>query len=61
MKWRVDRLRWLQNLFDGPTQRRVLVHQVDQWQYQPAARHEWDVVCAYKGVEGVIHVIMRGQ
>jgi hypothetical protein len=23
--------------------------------------HEWDVVCAYSGVEGVIHVIMRGQ
>ena len=41
--------------------RRVLVHQVDQWQYQPAARHEWDVVCAYSGVKGVIHVIMRGQ
>ena len=31
MKWYVEHLRRLRHSFDGPTQRRVLVHQVDQW------------------------------
>jgi hypothetical protein len=36
LKWRVEHLPGLGHLFDRPTHHRVLVHQVDQWQYQPA-------------------------
>jgi hypothetical protein len=31
LKWRVELLRGLRHSCDRPTQRRVLVHQVDQW------------------------------